>query len=287
MKVVETTLELEAALQDYRTKPGLIGFVPTMGALHPGHLTLLERARTECIVTVVSIFVNPTQFNDPKDLEKYPRTLEADLKMLEEAGCDLVFVPSVIEMYPDGTAADLLETDFGKLGKVMEGKSRPGHFRGMATVVNKLFQKVKPHKAYFGKKDYQQLAIVKEMERQLTATGHRPPIEIVGCDTIRESDGLAMSSRNKRLDPDQRKKAALISRVLFWTKANAAKLTAAELQKKAKEQLEKEPLFTLDYFEIADRNTLQPLPSDKIPSNAVACVALKMGEIRLIDNIEI
>ena len=287
MKVVETTPELDAALMNYRGKDGLIGFVPTMGALHPGHLSLPERAKSECIVTVASIFVNPTQFNDPKDLEKYPRTLEADLVMLREAGCDLVFVPSVSDVYPEGLEKDRIEIDFGMLEKVMEGKSRPGHFKGMATVVNKLFQKVKPQRAYFGKKDYQQLAIIKEMERRLAADGRRPPVEIVECGTIREADGLAMSSRNRRLSPEQRSKAKKIAAALFWIKENANSLVVDELLVKAKEQLSQEKLLELDYLEIVDRNTLQSLPPDHKPVNAVACIAVKIGDIRLIDNMEI
>ncbi|MCC7301826.1 MAG: pantoate--beta-alanine ligase [Bacteroidia bacterium] len=297
MKVVDTAEELASFLSPLRASGGECGFVPTMGALHKGHISLLERSKRECSVTVSSIFVNPTQFNDPKDLETYPRTLTEDLRMLEQAGCDLVFVPSVQEVYGQSVISsqqsallfqqDLPGFELGSLGEVMEGKFRPGHFEGMAVVVNRLFNIVKPDRAYFGKKDYQQLAIIKKMSLFRLKAAVRPHIEIIACDTVRESNGLALSSRNRKLSEEDRRKASRICSVLNWTKANAGLLTVGELQAEAEKQLKNEKSFQLEYFEIAGRDTLLPLAHDQFPQNAVACVALHLGSVRLIDNVEL
>jgi pantoate--beta-alanine ligase len=259
-----------------------VGFIPTMGALHRGHIALIERAKAENSITVASIFVNPTQFNNKEDLARYPRTLEKDAIMLEKAGCNVLFAPEVEEMYPlRGQGAEVRDkwedVDLGVLDKVMEGAHRPGHFKGVMQVVSKLFDIIEPHRAYFGQKDFQQLAVIKEMVRQLNY-----PVEIIACPTIREPDGLAMSSRNMRLTPDERKAAPKIAQVLFKVKEMAGTKSAEELKRFAEEELKKEKSFRLEYFEIADATTMLPAKTTK---NAVACVALHLGSVRLIDNV--
>lgn len=289
--------DLQAHLESIRKKNQSIGFVPTMGALHEGHIALVKRCLTEHNACVVSIFVNPTQFNNPEDLEKYPRTPARDARMLEEAGCHALFMPPVEEMYPflrqaqnpgqalpadqdpDIEKEKWKKVNLGMLDKVMEGAHRPGHFKGVIQVVSKLFDIVKPDRAYFGQKDYQQLAVIREMARQL-----RYPVEIVACPTVREPDGLAMSSRNVRLKPRERAVAPKIAQVLFKVKELAKSAhDISELKKFAVEELNKEKLFTLEYFEIADARSLLPAKDLSVP--AVACVALKLGAVRLIDNV--
>lgn len=263
-----------------------------MGALHEGHLALVQKSRSENDITVCSIFVNPTQFNDPADLEKYPRMLEKDAAMLESAGCDYLFAPQVSELYnaaelamkkngiEDKSWAEGKTVDFGMLDKVMEGAHRPGHFNGVAQVVSKLFRIVQPENAYFGQKDFQQLAIIRSMTKQLYFN-----IQIIGCPIIRESDGLAMSSRNMRLTEEERKVAPLISQTLFRVKELQAQMNTAGLKAYAVEQIGAEPLMELEYFEIADAETLLPTPDLKAVKSAVACIALRLGSVRLIDNV--
>ena len=277
MKVANTIEELDAILEPFSVKDRPIGFVPTMGALHEGHLSLIKQAKTENEVVVCSIFVNPTQFNDPADLERYPRPLEEDKKMLESAGCDVLFMPSVAQMYPNDDYSTLNE-DFGKLDKVMEGASRPGHFAGMITIVNKLFMAVKPHNAYFGQKDYQQLAIVRRFIEK-----HVIPINIISCPIVREPDGLAMSSRNRLLTPEERKRAVLIPQTMNKVKEMWNKNSVAEIKEFVQTEFAKEGYMKLDYFEIADARTLQPIEDRSKP--AVACIAVFDGKIRLIDNV--
>jgi len=277
VKVANTIEELDAILEPFSVKDRPIGFVPTMGALHEGHLSLIKQAKTENEVVVCSIFVNPTQFNDPADLERYPRPLEEDKKMLESAGCDVLFMPSVAQMYPNDDYSTLNE-DFGKLDKVMEGASRPGHFAGMITIVNKLFMAVKPHNAYFGQKDYQQLAIVRRFIEK-----HVIPINIISCPIVREPDGLAMSSRNRLLTPEERKRAVLIPQTMNKVKEMWNKNSVAEIKEFVQTEFAKEGYMKLDYFEIADARTLQPIEDRSKP--AVACIAVFDGKIRLIDNV--
>jgi pantoate--beta-alanine ligase len=277
MNVFTTIAELGDFLANPRKQGKSIGFVPTMGALHAGHIALVEAARKENDITVCSIFVNPIQFTDSKDLEKYPRTPEADIKMLEAAGCDALFMPSVKEMYP---APDTRTFNFGALEKVMEGAHRPGHFNGVAIVVSKLFDIVLPDKAYFGQKDFQQLAIVKAMVKQLGLK-----VNVIGHPIVREADGLAMSSRNTRLSAQERKEAALIPDTLFKVKEMAKNKTVSELKAFAKEQIAADPNMQLDYFEIADTETLQPVQAIDPGNSAVACIAVKLGPVRLIDNV--
>jgi pantoate--beta-alanine ligase len=276
MKLVKTISELQQQLAE-SGKCGTIGFVPTMGALHAGHLSLVRNAMEENEMVVVSIFVNPTQFNDPKDLQRYPRDIEADLKLLEPTGCDLVFAPEPEEIYPD---PDTRKFDFGKLETVMEGKHRPGHFNGVAQVISKLFRIVKPDKAYFGQKDFQQLAIIKQLVKQLQL-----PIEIVACPIIREESGLAMSSRNQLLSAVERENAAIINKTLQAAKKLSAKKSVQELTEWVTETINKNPLLYVEYFEVVDDETLQPVKSWKDSGTKIGCIAAYCGKIRLIDNI--
>jgi len=277
VKLARTIAELNLILDPFRAKKANVGFVPTMGALHAGHISLIKLAKAENEMVVCSIFVNPTQFNDPKDLERYPRPIEDDKHMLEAAGCDVLFMPAVKEMYPDGDYSTLKD-DFGTLDKVMEGISRPGHFAGMITIVNKLFMAVMPQNAYFGQKDFQQLSIVKNFIEK-----HTIPIRIIACPIVREADGLAMSSRNRLLNPDERKRAVIISQTLFKVKEMWSKTPVAEIKKFVEDVFTKEGYLKLIYFEIADTQTLQPIAGNA--KQAVACIAVFDGKIRLIDNV--
>lgn len=273
MFLAETTEELK-----YRLKGnGTIGFVPTMGALHKGHISLVEKAVKENDIVVVSIFVNPTQFNDKSDLERYPRNLDADLKLLEKTGCHIVFAPGVDEVYPE---PDTRKFNFGSLETVMEGKHRPGHFNGVAQVVSKLFDMVRPNKAYFGLKDFQQLAVIKSMVRQLNLS-----VEIVPCPIIREKSGLAMSSRNELLTPEERQNAATISETLFQSKELTGKKSVHQLKKWVIETINKNPFLTVEYFEIVDDMQLQPVNSWDEKNIKVGCVAVYCEKVRLIDNV--
>lgn len=276
MEVLKTKSEVRQRLLFQDKKP-TIGFVPTMGALHKGHISLVEKARRENDVAVVSIFVNPTQFNDKEDLERYPRDLNSDIKLLEPTGCDFIFAPEAEEIYPE---PDTREFDFGTLGKVMEGKFRSGHFNGVAQVVSKLFDIVNPGKAYFGQKDFQQLAIIK-----LLAARFYPSIQIVQCPIIREPDGLAKSSRNRLLNVDQRNEATLISQTLFKAKNLVYHKSVKELTKWVIATINKSSLLDVEYFEIVDEETLLPVKLWDEPGVKVGCIAAYCGEIRLIDNV--
>ncbi|WP_321368820.1 pantoate--beta-alanine ligase [uncultured Draconibacterium sp.] len=276
MKLVRTEKELQAEIQ-HLAQGNTVGFVPTMGALHQGHISLVKQAVSENLVVVVSIFVNPTQFNDPADLERYPRTLENDMKLLEPTGCSIVFAPNAKEVYPE---PDKRKFNFGKLEEVMEGKHRPGHFNGVAQVVSRLFDMVKPTKSYFGLKDFQQLAIVKNMVKQLQL-----PVEIVPCAIIREESGLAMSSRNELLTEEQRENAAVISETLFKAKELKAQKSVQEITDWVTETINKNPFLDVEYFEIVDDEQLQPVKNWDEESTKVGCVAVFCEKIRLIDNI--
>lgn len=277
MKIIQTISALQQEISQHKQAGHSVGFVPTMGALHDGHLQLVQRCVSENHVAVVSIFVNPTQFNDKNDLVKYPRTLEADCKLLESAGCNLVFAPTEDEMYPE---PDTRQFSFGALETVMEGACRPGHFNGVAQIVSKLFDAVAPHKAYFGEKDFQQLAIIREMAKQL-----KYDIEIVACPIVREADGLAMSSRNMRLTPSQRKNAVEISQALFKSRNFVAGKTVQQVIDEVVSSLNGVPDLQVEYFEIVDARTLQSISQWTDTEEAVGCVAVFCGEIRLIDNI--
>lgn len=276
MFLIETIIELKDKLKALK-ETGVIGFVPTMGALHAGHISLVKQAISETQVVVVSIFVNPTQFNDKSDLEKYPRNLEADLKLLEKTGCQIVFAPKTEEIYPE---PDTRKFEFGELETVMEGKHRPGHFNGVAQVVSKLFEIVKPDKAYFGLKDFQQLAIIKEMVTQLNL-----PVEIVPCAIVREESGLAMSSRNELLSAEERKNAAVISESLFQAYELKKQKSVNELQNWIADNINKNPCLNVEYVEIVDDRRLQHVKSWDEKGGKVCCVAVFCGKVRLIDNI--
>ena len=275
MKTVGTRSQLREYLDtvDHAT----LGFVPTMGALHEGHLSLVAQARKECATVAVSIFVNPTQFNDKNDLKNYPRTVEADLALLEKAGADIVFVPSVEEIYPE---PDTRVFDFGTIDKVMEGATRPGHFNGVAQVVSRLFDLVKPARAYFGEKDFQQIAVIRAMVAQLAL-----PVEIVPCPIVRGADGLALSSRNTLLDAPHRAAAPEIYAALKAGVEKAAEMTPLEVEQYVTERVESNPLLKVIYFKIVNAVTLQEVTQWSENCEKQGCIAVQAGAIRLIDNI--
>ena len=278
MKVIHTIKDLQAELSVLKAQGKKVGLVPTMGALHAGHASLVKRSVNENEVTVVSVFVNPTQFNDKNDLVKYPRTLDADCKLLEACGATYAFAPSVEEMYPE---PDTRQFSYAPLDTVMEGAFRPGHFNGVCQIVSKLFEAVKPHRAYFGEKDFQQLAIIREMVRQMQFD-----LEIVGCPIVREEDGLALSSRNARLSAEERENALKISQTLFKSRTFAATHTVSETLKFVEDAIAAVPGLRLEYFEIVDGNTLQKVDNWNQTSYVVCCITVFCGDVRLIDNIK-
>ncbi len=270
--------QLQKYLDTLRENNRNIGFVPTMGALHDGHLSLIRLSKQGSDFTLCSIFVNPTQFNEASDLDKYPRTIEKDVEMLIGAGCDALFLPDVNEMYPGGSQQ--AETySFGDLETVMEGEHRPGHFAGVGQVIKRFLDIVNPDQMYMGQKDFQQFAIVGDLLRQLESK-----TELVMGETRREPDGLAMSSRNMRLTPEERNIAPLIHQTLTAAKGKVKTHSPEQIKQEAIRQLDI-PEFTLDYFEIADATTLQPITSFENTKSAVACTAVFLGKVRLIDNI--
>ena len=277
MKVVNTVAELNAALAPLKREG--IGFVPTMGALHAGHRSLVERARRENDTVVVSVFVNPTQFNDKNDLKNYPRTPEADCAILEAAGADIVFMPSVEDIYPE---PDTRQFDFGMVDKVMEGATRPGHFNGVAQVVSRLFALVNPARAYFGEKDFQQIAVIKAMVEQLAID-----IEIVECAIVRGEDGLALSSRNELLTPEHRAAAPHIYATISQCASKMESTTPEELTNWVVATIDSNPLLKTIYFEAVDARTMQRVEKWSDSERIQGCCAVQAGNIRLIDNIRI
>jgi pantoate--beta-alanine ligase len=277
MKVVNTVAALNVALSN--TPREDIGFVPTMGALHAGHRSLVERARRENKIVVVSVFVNPTQFNDKNDLKNYPRTPEADCKVLEAAGADIVFMPSVEDIYPE---PDTRQFDFGLIDKVMEGATRPGHFNGVAQVVSRLFALVNPRRAYFGEKDFQQIAVIKAMVEQLNID-----IDIVECAIVRGEDGLALSSRNELLTREHRQAAPHIYATIKQCAEKMATMTPAELTAWVEGEINANPLLKVIYFEAVDARTMQKVNAWSDAERIQGCCAVQAGQIRLIDNIKI
>ena len=275
MKIFTTKKSVGDYLQGQKAGGKTMGFVPTMGALHDGHLSLITLAKQYTDETVCSIFVNPSQFNDPKDLDKYPRTLEADIALLEQIKCDVLFNPPVSEIYADNEQWHL---DIGELEHLLEGKFRPGHYQGVTQVVYKLFNIIKPDVAFFGQKDYQQFLVISKMVQLL-----QMPVKLVMCPIKREADGLAMSSRNIHLTTDDRRHALVLSKTLTLLKANFDKHHIAELQDKAKQMINAEPGVELEYFEIADGDTLHPANANT--ENIVALAAARVGNTRLIDNV--
>lgn len=277
MKTIYTISDLKKELATVDHKG--IGFVPTMGALHAGHRSLVEKARRECPTVVVSVFVNPTQFNDKNDLRNYPRTPEADRALLEAAGADYVFMPSVEEMYPQ---PDTRQFDFGMVDKVMEGATRPGHFNGVAQVVSRLFAIVEPAKAYFGEKDFQQIAVIKAMVRQLAL-----PVEIVECPIVRGEDGLALSSRNQLLDAPHRAAAPHIYATLRRAVEMSHTLDPEALKEWVVKEVEGNPLLKVIYYQSVDARTMQEVRAWSDSDRIQGCIAVQAGDIRLIDNIRI
>lgn len=277
MIVYRTKTDLTGHLLTLQNEGKTIGLVPTMGALHQGHMSLVEKARTENDFVVVTIFVNPTQFNDPSDLDHYPRTLDQDLEMLRQLEADLVFVPAVKEIYPE---EDTQIFDLGGLDKVMEGKHRQGHFNGVAQIVSKLFKLVRPHRAYFGQKDFQQLVIIRRLVESMELD-----LTIVPCPIIREKDGLAMSSRNTRLNKEERKLAPFIYETLVKAREKMETLNPSQVKEWVILQFKKQSGLDLEYFEIVEDKRLMSVDEWDKEMNKVACLAVLLGEVRLIDNL--
>jgi len=277
MRVVKTISELKSLISGYKQENKTVGLVPTMGALHAGHKSLVDRARKENDIVVVSVFVNPTQFNNKQDLATYPRTEERDCALLEAAGCDVVFMPAVEEVYPE---PDNRQFDLGAVAEVMEGAHRPGHFNGVAQIVSKLFGFVEPDRAYFGKKDFQQIAVIRKM---VQLEGFK--LQIVACPIKREDDGLALSSRNVRLTAEQRQLAPNIYRVLKESCNFAKSHTVAETEKFVVDSLNALPQMEVEYYSIVDALTMQPVSDWADADSITGCITVYCGEVRLIDNI--
>lgn len=279
MKIFNKKLDLQQFLAPFYLEKKAVGLVPTMGALHEGHLSLIQKALSENDIVVVSIFVNPTQFNNAEDLEKYPRNLSGDIKTIERLSQEVViFAPEISEMYESTPKA--ISFDFGGLDKVMEGKFREGHFQGVATIVEKLFELVKPTRAYFGEKDYQQILIIKSMLEQ-----RKLPVTLVPCPIVREESGLAMSSRNERLSPEGRKQAAFIYSVLQEAQKLFTTASVAEVEAFVKEQFSQKEGFDLEYFTITKADTLEEVKEKKSTESYRAFITVYVEGVRLIDNI--
>lgn len=279
VNVLSKVDEIRRAIENARTSGKIVGLVPTMGALHYGHVSLIRHALDSCDVVVVSIFVNPTQFNEPQDFQNYPRNLEADLEILRDAGCHLAFVPEFEDVYPE---PDNTHYDFGHLETNYEGAHRPGHFRGVAMVVRRFFEIIQPDKAFFGLKDYQQVQVIQELVKQFQLN-----ISIEPMPTIREKDGLAMSSRNRLLSVDQRDQAANIYRVLKEIREKAKNVDIAGLTKWVQQEIDQYSELELEYFGIAEPNGLTPIENLRETPHAIALIAVWAGNIRLIDNLQL
>ncbi len=279
MKVLTTASEIGQQVQNAKSTGKIVGLVPTMGALHQGHVSLVKQARRECDLVVVSIFVNPTQFNDPQDFSNYPRDLDSDLKILNEAGCDIAFTPDYPEVYP---APDDSQYVFGDLESRFEGAHRPGHFRGVGMVVRRFLEIVQPDKAFFGLKDFQQLMIIKSLVQQFNLK-----VQVIEVPTIREEDGLAMSSRNQLLSPGERANASEIFRVLQHVKFMSQEKSVNQLSDWVSGKINHNNDLSLEYFAIADPESLQPITDLKQASHAIALIAVRAGKVRLIDNLQL
>ena len=277
MRLIHSVVDLQNALWPLKQLQKSVGFVPTMGALHQGHMSLVKKCLESTDVCVVSIFVNPTQFNDKNDYNKYPRTLDRDVQLLEEEGVDFIFAPSEKDVYPE---PDARQFDFGLLDKVMEGKHRSGHFNGVAQVVSRLFDIVKPNKAYFGEKDFQQLAIIRSMVKQLNI-----PVEIIGMPILREDSGLALSSRNERLTKGQK---AIATKIYATIKSSIEAVSTSSVKETIRSviaTINREEELNVEYYDIVDGYTLQPIKNWSETNYAVGCIAVFCGDVRLIDNI--
>lgn len=280
MTVFNHKIDLKDCLLRHKANKKTIGFVPTMGALHDGHLSLIEAAQKKNDIVVVSIFVNPTQFNKAEDLKEYPKTLENDIKLLESVSCDILFYPSVEEIYSENVISE--KFNFDGLEHQMEGKFRDGHFDGVGTIVKTLFEIIEPNKAYFGQKDFQQLQVVKKMTKK-----HQLPVKIIGCPIFREDDGLAMSSRNARLTEEQRAAAPFIYKILKKVKKKFNNKDISQINKWVEKKFKKQPLLELEYFTIADEKALKTAKNIDPKKKYRAFIAVFAGDIRLIDNIQL
>lgn len=285
MQIITTKSELQAAVKACKIANKTIGLVPTMGALHAGHASLVRRAVNENNVCFVSVFVNPTQFNNKEDLAKYPRNIQRDAELLERIGADFIFAPTPEEMYSEEEMNSTFAFDFAGLDQVMEGKMRPGHFNGVVQVVSRLFYLVQPDKAYFGEKDFQQLAIIHYMVERSSMAGTFGNLQIIDCPIVREESGLALSSRNERLSKQEKETALAISKTLFasleWAKEAGA--TVAHVQQRVIDTINAVEGLEVEYYEIVDQSTL--LPTDSF-NHAIGCVTVYCGPVRLIDNIK-
>ena len=280
MKIFTTKQELKSYLSTQKGQNKTIGFVPTMGALHEGHLSLIKKAKKKNDLVVVSVFVNPTQFDNKEDLIKYPKTIENDTNLLESISCDALFLPSVAEIYDDNISSE--KFDFDGLEHQMEGKFRQGHFDGVGTIVKTFFEIVEPNRAYFGQKDFQQLQIIKKMVKK-----NRIPVKIKGCPIFRENDGLAMSSRNTRLSKKHRNAAPFIYKTLKKARKKFGTKSATEVSEWVENQFKKHPLLDLEYFTIADEKSLETTKNKESHKKYRAFIAVFAGKIRLIDNIRL
>ena len=280
MKVINKTSDLQAIIEQFKNDGKSIGLVPTMGALHKGHLSLVKNSISNNDITVVSIFVNPTQFNNPNDLASYPRTVEKDLELLQTVGCDVVFAPEADDIYSKSETDSRFEFDFEGLDKVMEGKFRPGHFNGVVQIVSKLFYLVRPNRAYFGEKDFQQLAIIRLMTRR-----YNLPIEIVPCPIVREDSGLALSSRNSLLKDNEKQVAQHIYAVLNESRQFVPQTEVEELKQCVIAAIEQKPELKVEYFDIVDGHTLKNIGKWDECDYVVGCITVFCGNVRLIDNI--
>lgn len=280
MKVINKTSDLQAIIEQFKNDGKSIGLVPTMGALHKGHLSLVKNSISNNDITVVSIFVNPTQFNNPNDLASYPRTVEKDLELLQTVGCDVVFAPEADDIYSKSETDSRFEFDFEGLDKVMEGKFRPGHFNGVVQIVSKLFDLVRPNRAYFGEKDFQQLAIIRLMTRR-----YNLPIEIVPCPIVRENSGLALSSRNSLLKDNEKQVASHIYAVLNESRQFVPQTEVEELKQCVIAAIEQKPELKVEYFDIVDGHTLKSIGKWDESDYVVGCITVFCGNVRLIDNI--
>lgn len=283
MQIITTKSELQAIIRACKQENKTIGLVPTMGALHEGHASLVRRAVEDNDICVVSVFVNPTQFNNKEDLAKYPRNIERDAALLESIGADYVFAPTPEEMYSAEEMNTTFEFDFAGLDKVMEGKMRPGHFNGVVQVVSRLFYLVQPDKAYFGEKDFQQLAIIHLMVERSSMAGTFGNLQIIDCPIVREASGLALSSRNERLSASEKQTALAISKTLFESLEWAKSSSVAEVQQRVIDAINAVEGLEVEYYEIVDQSTL--LPTDTF-DHAIGCITVYCGPVRLIDNIK-
>ncbi len=283
MQIITTKQELLQQVASCQEAHQTIGLVPTMGALHEGHASLVRQSVQDNQVTFVSVFVNPTQFNNKEDLAKYPRNLQADATLLNSLGADFVFAPTPEEMYTAEEMNTTFDFDFGGLDSVMEGKMRPGHFNGVVQVVSRLFYLVRPDRAYFGEKDFQQLCIIRYMVERSALKGTFGNLQIIGCPIVREESGLALSSRNQRLSASEKLTAVNISQILFASQQWAKKQSIAQVQQRVSEAINAIEGLELEYFQIVDATTLQPATTFQ---NAIGCITVYCGPVRLIDNIQ-